>query len=135
MVHVVNIGVFVTDGNNVRINKDALNNYKLTQLSHLIIPNSTVVTSIGYPTIKSYLESEAENNYILEMINETTIITKQIIATGAGAGYVLAASVATCTITGTITGLAETGPTNGVVWQNATDYLVFNTATDYIIWQ
>ena len=80
MVHVVNVGAFITDGNHVRVDKGSISlKTNKTQLSHLVIPNNAVINSSGYPTVKSYLESEANDNFIIEMINETTIVTKKVL--------------------------------------------------------
>jgi hypothetical protein len=82
MIHVVNSGLFTVDHSDNIIDKNSsdikISTLSKTKMSHLVMPNGQVPNSVNYPTIKSYLESEAASGYVLEMMNQTTIITKQV---------------------------------------------------------
>lgn len=78
-VHVVRVGLFTVDQNGHRINKNSpdttINQLKRTSQDMLVIPDSTISTSSGYPTIKAYLEAEALEGYILKHMDQSYIIT------------------------------------------------------------
>lgn len=46
-----------------------------TSHEHRVIPNSTVPNSAGYPRVGDYLELEAGDDYVLNHMDQTTIIT------------------------------------------------------------
>ena len=111
MIHVVNSGLFTVDHSDNIIDKNSsdikIATLSKTKMSHLVIPNGQVPNSVNYPTIKSYLELEAVSGYVLEMINQTTIITKQV----------------------------PTLKNQMLLWNTESDPLVSNELTDYIYWK
>ena len=79
-VHVVRVGLFTVDAaNNQRINKNSpsttFNQLKNTSMEALVIPDSGIPSSAGYPTIKEYLEAEAAAGYTLRHMDQSFIIT------------------------------------------------------------
>lgn len=80
-VHVVRVAPFTVDNYNNRIDKNdptvQINVYKNTHLEHLIIPDSQIPNSAGYPTIKEYLELEATSGYELRHLDQSFVITYQ----------------------------------------------------------
>ena len=78
-VHIVRIGLFTTDVNGVRINKNSnsttINQLKNTQQEFLIIEDASIASSAGYPTIKTYLEREALLGYQLRHLDQSFLIT------------------------------------------------------------
>lgn len=78
-IHIVRTGVFTVDQSNNRIDKNAasttINQLKNTHHEFLVIPDSTIPNSTGYPTVKEYLEAEASDNFVLSHLDQTTIIT------------------------------------------------------------
>lgn len=78
-IHVVRIGLFTVDQNGNRIDKSSRNTTidQLKDTSHaiLVIPDASIGTSTGYPTVKNYLVAEATNNYVLNYMDQSFIIT------------------------------------------------------------
>lgn len=78
-VHVARLGVFTTNYNGVRIDKndpntkigDMLN----TKLEMLVIPDSSIPNTANYPSIKTYLELEDGDNFELRHLDQSFIIT------------------------------------------------------------
>lgn len=78
-VHVVRTAPFTVDSYNNRIDKNnpttTINDLKNTHLEHLVIPDDSIPTSSGYPTIREYLEAEAAIGFTLRYMDQTFIIT------------------------------------------------------------
>ena len=55
-----------------------------TSLEHRVIEDSAIPNTSGNPTVKTYLESEASDDYVMEYMDQSTIIT--YLRTAAG-GY------------------------------------------------
>lgn len=55
-----------------------------TSLEHRVIEDSAIPNTSGNPTVKTYLESEASDDYVMEYMDQNTIIT--YLRTAAG-GY------------------------------------------------
>lgn len=81
-VHVARVGLFTTDESGQRIDKNSpnttINQLKRTGQSALIIPDATIPNTSGYPNIKSYLEAEASDGYVLNHLDQTFCITYSI---------------------------------------------------------
>ena len=77
--HAVKLGLFSVDSTGTRIDKESgtttINQMKSAELQHLVIPDTDVANSAGYPTVKSYLELEAADDYVLGYISQYSIIT------------------------------------------------------------
>jgi len=48
---------------------------KSTSMEFLVIPDANVPNSSGYPTMKNYIQLEANNNYVVSHIDQSIIIT------------------------------------------------------------
>lgn len=79
-IHVARVGVFPVDANGtVRLKSDPTVTIK-QQLQgssdHRVIPDTTLIpNSANYPTVKTYLELEAVSNYVLQYMDQNTIVT------------------------------------------------------------
>jgi len=79
-VHYVNVGFFAVNSiTGTIIKKDlsstTINQMKNTSHQHLIIVNSNVPNSAGNPTVEAYLRLEAASKYVLNYMDQNTIIT------------------------------------------------------------
>jgi len=76
-IHFANIGFLMVDQNGQVIpNKSTeIKNVLNSSHEHRIIEDSNNPNSIGYPTIKGYLELEAASNYILQHLDQYNVIT------------------------------------------------------------
>ena len=78
-IHVVRVGLFTTDASGVRIDKNSnattINQLKNTKQEFLVIEDAAIVSSSGYPTIKTYLEREALLGYQLQHLDQSFLIT------------------------------------------------------------
>ena len=78
-VHVVNTRLVNVDNTGMIIDKNSedttINQMKNTRMESRIIPDSSIPSSTGYPTIKEYLTLEADAGFILNHIDQTYIIT------------------------------------------------------------
>lgn len=64
-----------------RVDKNAgsttINDVLQTEHQHVIMPDSNISNSAGYPTVKEYLEAEAADGYIAHYIGQYMIVTYQ----------------------------------------------------------
>lgn len=78
-VHVVRVGLFTVDANGQRIDKNSpsttINQLKASSQDMLVIPDASISSSAGYPSVKTYLESEAAAGYVLNHMDQSFIIT------------------------------------------------------------
>lgn len=78
-IHVARLGVFTTNQNGVRIDKNdpgtKLSDMLNTKMEMLIIPDSSIPNSANYPTIKTYLELEDADNFQLSHLDQSFVIT------------------------------------------------------------
>ena len=77
-VHFVRLGLFTVDANGARVDKTSgtsINTLKSTSMEFLVIPDSAINTSANYPTIKAYLQAEANNDYVLHDLDQSIIVT------------------------------------------------------------
>ena len=79
-VHVARVGFLKVDAQGNVINKESPTTTIKTHLTgsheHRIIPNvSLIPNTANSPDIKTYLELEAGNDYVLEYMDQNTVIT------------------------------------------------------------
>ncbi len=79
-IHVVRLGQFTLDANGQRIDsssKSAMLSGRLVSagVDLLVIPDSSLTNSAGYPSVKLYLEREAASGYKLQHLDQTFCIT------------------------------------------------------------
>ena len=78
-VHVARLGLYTVDGSGNRVDKSgtsaSINTMKSTSMDFLVIPDTSIPNSAGYPTIKTYLEDEANDNFELSHLDQSYIIT------------------------------------------------------------
>lgn len=78
-IHVARLGVFTTNQNGVRIDKNdpstKISDMLNTKMEMLIIPDSSIPNSANYPTIKTYLELEDADNFQLSHLDQSFVIT------------------------------------------------------------
>lgn len=80
-IHIVTVGVFLIDATGNVIDKrkktttlqTAING---TSSEHRIIPDADIANSADYPTIKSYLELEEADGFLLQHMDQTYIVTR-----------------------------------------------------------
>lgn len=46
-----------------------------TEHKHVVLPDSSIASSAGYPSIKTYLEREAALDYVANHISQNLIVT------------------------------------------------------------
>ena len=77
--HVVKLGLFSVDSTGTRIDKESgtttINQMKSAELQHLVIPDTDITNSANYPTVKSYLELEAVDDFVLGHLDQYMIVT------------------------------------------------------------
>lgn len=78
-VHVARLGVFTTNQNGTRIDKNdpatKISDMLNTKMEMLVIPDASIPNSAGYPSIKTYLELEDADNFELRHIDQSFLIT------------------------------------------------------------
>lgn len=78
-VHVARFGIFNVDALGERIDKNSpnttINQLKSTRQDALVISDINLPNSIGYPTIKSYIEAESADGFELLYMDASFIIT------------------------------------------------------------
>lgn len=78
-VHIVNVGFLKVDASGNVIDKNSTTTTIKTHLTssheHRVIPDAAIPNSLNYPDVKTYLELEADADYVLNHIDQTTIIT------------------------------------------------------------
>lgn len=86
LIHVARVGVFNVDAVGSILKKDdsnvTLGQQLTTSIQHLVIIDSTIPNSAGNPTVKTYLELESADDFMIREINQSTIIT--YLRTGTG---------------------------------------------------
>jgi len=79
-IHVARVGLFTVDRlTGLRIDKESgsttINQLKNINHDHLVIPDTDISNSANYPTVKAYLELEANDDYVIGHIDQYMIIT------------------------------------------------------------
>lgn len=79
-IHVARLGLFTTDSSGNRIDKCcnsvSINELKQTSQDFLVLPDSNLPNTSGYPTIKAYLEAEAVDGYVVKHLDQSIVITE-----------------------------------------------------------
>ena len=89
-VHVARVGLFTIDPNGNRVDKNSsattINQLKNIKQEFLIIPDiANAPNSSGYPTITSYLETEAAADYEIQYLDQSYCLTMHLAAGLTGA--------------------------------------------------
>jgi hypothetical protein len=83
-MHYVTVAPFTVDASGNRIDKNdattSINALRSTRLEHLIIPDSGVPNSADYPNLKTYLDLEADDAFVLYHLDQSIVITYKITA-------------------------------------------------------
>lgn len=78
-IHVARVAFLAVDALGNVVSKDNPTNTISMQLSgsheHRILQDDTIANTAGNPTVKRYLELEAASDYILQYMDQNTIIT------------------------------------------------------------
>lgn len=78
-VHVARVAVLNVDMAGNVVKKDdpsvSLKQQLQTQIDHRVLEDSAIANTTGNPSVKDYLEAEAGDDYVLQHIDQTTIIT------------------------------------------------------------
>ena len=78
-IHVARVAFLAVDALGNVVSKDSNTNTLSMQLSgsheHRILQDDAIASTAGNPTVKRYLELEATANYVLQYMDQNTIIT------------------------------------------------------------
>jgi hypothetical protein len=78
-IHVARVGIFNVDSSGNRIDKNdastTISQLRDTRQEALVIVDSNIPNTAGYPTIKRYLELEASINYKVQYMDMSFIVT------------------------------------------------------------
>ena len=78
-VHIARVGAFNIDPTGNVIKKDdpdvTIKQQLVTTLEHRVIADTTIANSTSNPTVKTYLELEAGNDFVLHYMDQNSIIT------------------------------------------------------------
>jgi hypothetical protein len=78
-IHVARDTVLNVNAAGVVLRKDdhtkTLKDHMTGEMSHRVIEDANIPNSAGYPSVKTYLEAEAFNNYVLQHMDQNTIVT------------------------------------------------------------
>lgn len=79
-IHVVNTAFLRVDpATRIPIKGDdktvSIKQHLLTESQHVVLPDTTVPNSIGYPSVPAYLKLEAASDFVLKHLDQNTIIT------------------------------------------------------------
>jgi hypothetical protein len=85
-IHVARVGLFTVDaiGNVILKTRDdtPTRQFLSSGSEHRIIPDATIPNSNNYPNVEVYLHAEADDDYVLQHMDQTTIVTYLRNATG-----------------------------------------------------
>lgn len=78
-VHVARVGLFTVDAAGNRLDKccptTTINQMKDTRLEFLVLPDSGIPNSSGYPSLTNYLKAEAASGFSLQHLDQSFVIT------------------------------------------------------------
>lgn len=78
-IHVARVGFFNVDDTGSMLSKDdpqvTIKQYLQTESQHRLVIDPSIPNTSGNPTVKAYLEAEADADYVLEYMDQNTIIT------------------------------------------------------------
>jgi uncharacterized alpha/beta hydrolase family protein len=77
VVHVVRVGMVTIDslGNSVDKNNTTNKVMMTANSEHRVLVDGDIVSTASNPTVKAYLEAEAALDFVLEHMDQSTIIT------------------------------------------------------------
>lgn len=85
-IHVARVAFLKVDAIGNVVSKDSKTNTLAMQLSgsheHRILQDDAIANTVGNPTVKRYLELEASIDYIMQYMDQNTIITYLRTASG-----------------------------------------------------
>lgn len=85
-IHVARVAVLNVDMAGNVVKKDdptvTLRQQLQTSMDHRMLEDVSIPNTAGNPAVKAYLEAEAGDDYVLQHIDQTTIITYLRTATG-----------------------------------------------------
>jgi hypothetical protein len=85
-VHVARVAFLQVNAVGTVVSKDAVDTPLSEHLSgsheHRLLEDTNIPNTSGNPTVKTYLESEASDDYVLNYMDQNTIITYQRTAAG-----------------------------------------------------
>jgi hypothetical protein len=78
-IHVARVAFLAVDALGNVVSKDSITNTISMQLSgsheHRILQDDTIPNTVNNPTVKRYLELEAAANYVLQYMDQNSVIT------------------------------------------------------------
>lgn len=78
-VHVARVAFLKVDGSGNVVKGDdpnaTIRQHLECSTEHRVIADSAIPNTANNPTVKAYLEAEASDNYVLEHIDQNTIVT------------------------------------------------------------
>lgn len=85
-VHIARVAVFNVDHLGNIIKKDdpnvTLRQHLSTSMEHRVLVDAAIPNTANNPPVKAYIEAEAASNYVLQYMDQTTIITYLRTASG-----------------------------------------------------
>lgn len=78
-IHVARVGFLKVDAVGNVVSKDNISGTIAAQLSgsheHRVIEDSAIANTSGNPTVKTYLELESADDYVVHYMDQNTIVT------------------------------------------------------------
>ena len=78
-IHIARVGFLNSDKFGNVLKKDdpnvTIKQFLDTSMAHRVFEDSTIPTTSGNPTVENYLKAEAANDYVLEHMDQTMIVT------------------------------------------------------------
>lgn len=78
-IHVARVAFLAVDALGNALSKDSKTNTIAMHLSgsheHRILQDDAIPNTVGNPTVKRYLELEADDDYVLHYMDQNTIVT------------------------------------------------------------
>jgi hypothetical protein len=78
-IHVARVAVFNVDMAGNVVKKDdptvTLRQHLQTQIDHRVLEDPTISTTANNPSVADYIKAEAANDYVVQYMDQTTIIT------------------------------------------------------------
>lgn len=76
-IHIVRVGFFRVDadGNKIDVNATSIKTVMTTSSEHRVFADSAIPNSANNPTVKDYLEAEADDDFVLHYMDQNIIVT------------------------------------------------------------
>lgn len=85
-VHIARVGVFNVDRTGNILKKDdpaiTIRQQLQTEMQHRLIADADIPNTSNNPTVKDYIIAEANDDYVIQHIDQSTIITYHRTASG-----------------------------------------------------